>query len=205
MLEHSCRTQAYNRHQQPSLQSNLLRICWANVGRSSPCHITILEAAFQKGMDVVCVQEPFTCANSGTSTHPGFRHLAPISTWDAPTASAVGRPRVMTYIRKGHHLKLQTRDSLNHPDLLWAVVNGVSILNCYRQPLTLDVLQYVTHLTPPSHCLVGGDFNAKHESFEPGVSAANGGGRALLGGLMLLLQWTSLASLQPNPQSWPRY
>jgi hypothetical protein len=30
-------------------------------------------------------------------------------------------------------------------------------------------------LTPPSHCLVEGDFNAKHESFEPGVGAANGG------------------------------
>jgi hypothetical protein len=187
MLEHPHRTHAYNRRQQPSPQSNLLRICWANVSRSSPCHITILEAAFQKGMDVVCVQEPFTCANSRTSTHPGFRHIAPISSWNDPKAPGTHRPRVMTYIRKGYHLKLQTRDSLNHPDMLWAVVNGVSILNCYRQPLTTDVLQYVTQLTPPSNCLVGGDFNAKHESFEPGVGAANGGTD--------LARWAAAASM----------
>jgi hypothetical protein len=54
-------------------------------------------------------------------------------------------------------------------------MNGVSILNCYRQPLTPNVLQYVTHLTPPQHCVVGGDFNVRHESFKPSVSAASGG------------------------------
>ena len=178
---------ARNRQRRPGQQRDQLRICWANVGRSSPCHITILEAAFQKDMDVVCVQEPFTCANSRTSTHPGFRHLAPISTWDAPNALGATRPRVMTYIRKGYHLKLQARQSLDHPDLLWAVVNGVSILNCYRQPLTPDVLQYVTHLTPPQHCVVGGDFNVRHESFEPSVSAASGG--------IELARWAANASM----------
>jgi hypothetical protein len=69
-------------------------------------------------MDVVCVQEPFTCANSRTSTHLGFRHIAPISSWNNPKALGTHRPRVMTYIRKGYHLKLQTRDSLNHLDML---------------------------------------------------------------------------------------
>ncbi|KAF9728446.1 RNA-directed DNA polymerase from transposon x-element [Paraphaeosphaeria minitans] len=93
----------------------------------------------------------------------------------------------MTYIRKGYHLRLQTRESLNHPDLLWVVVNGVAILNCYRQPLTPDVLQYVTHLTPPQHCLVGGDFNVRHESFEPAVTAANGG--------IELARWAAAASM----------
>jgi hypothetical protein len=93
----------------------------------------------------------------------------------------------MTYIRKGYHLKLQARQSLNHPDLLWAVVNGVSILNCYRQPLTPNVLQYVTHLTPPQHCVVGGDFNVRYESFEPSVSAASGG--------IELARWAANASM----------
>ncbi|KAF1923715.1 uncharacterized protein M421DRAFT_41961, partial [Didymella exigua CBS 183.55] len=51
-----------------------LCVCWANISRSSPCHITILE----RGMDVVCVQEPFTCANLRTSTYLGYRHFAPI-------------------------------------------------------------------------------------------------------------------------------
>ena len=148
MLGHPHTPSAYNRQQQPSQQGNQLRICWANVGRSSPCHITILEASFQKGIDVVCVQEPFTCANSKTSTHPGFRHLAPISTWDNPHALGATRPRVMTYIRKGCHLRYQARESLNHPDMLWAVVNRVVILNCYRQPYT-HTLSNTSHILYP--------------------------------------------------------
>lgn len=36
-------------------------------------------------------------------------------------------------------------------------------------------MQYVTHLTPPQHCLIEGDFNTRHGSFEPGITAANGG------------------------------
>jgi hypothetical protein len=109
----------------------------------------ILEVAFQKGMDVVFVQEPFTCANSRTSTHPGFRHLAPIRTWDTPNAPGSDRPRVMTYIRKGYHLKLQARESLDHPDVLWAVVNGVSILNCVTDshiPLTYSNTSRILYL-----------------------------------------------------------
>ena len=133
MLEQPNSTLAYDRQQQPSIQNRLLCVCWANVSRSSPCHIIILEVAFQRGMDVVCVQEPFTCANSRTSTHPGFRHFAPISTWNTPSATGSERPRVMTYVRKSRHLHYQTRESLNHPDLVWVVVNRVSILNCYRQ------------------------------------------------------------------------
>jgi hypothetical protein len=93
----------------------------------------------------------------------------------------------MTYIRKGLHLKLQTRESPNHPNLLWVVVNGISILNCYRQPHTPYVLQYVTQLTPPQQCLIGGEFNAKHASFNPTVSAANGGAK--------LAKWVVAASM----------
>jgi hypothetical protein len=93
----------------------------------------------------------------------------------------------MTYIRKGYHLKYQARESLNHPDLLWPVVNGVAILHCYRQPYTPYVLQYVTQSIPPPRCLVGGDFNAKHESFEPTVTAVNGG--------VELARWAAAASI----------
>ncbi|KNG52885.1 hypothetical protein TW65_09289 [Stemphylium lycopersici] len=97
------------------------------------------------------------------------------------------RPRVMTYIRKGCHLRYQARESLNHPDMLWTVVNGVAILNCYRQPHTSHVIQYVTHLIPPQLCLVGGDFNARHESFEPTTTATNGGAE--------LARWAANASM----------
>jgi hypothetical protein len=102
-------------------------------------------------------------------------HLAPISMWDSPNTPGSARPRVMAYIRKGHHLRYRARENLNHPDMLWAVVNGVAILNCYRQLHIPHVIQYVTHLIPPQLCLVGGDFNARHESFEPNITAATGG------------------------------
>ncbi|KAI1522808.1 hypothetical protein PtrSN002B_011559, partial [Pyrenophora tritici-repentis] len=187
MLEHPHNIPADTRHRQHSLPRKQLRICWANVSRSSPWHIKILETAFQKGIDVVCIQEPFTYANSRTSTHPGFTHLAPISTWDSPNTPGCARPRVMTYIRKGGHLRYQASESLNHPDMLWAVVSGVAILNCYRQPHTPHVIQYVTHLIPPQLCLVGGDFNARHESFEPTTTAANGG--------IELASWAANASM----------
>jgi hypothetical protein len=59
--------------------------------------------------------------------------------------------------------------------MLWAVGTGVAILDCYRQPHTPHAIQYVTHLIPPQLCLVGGDFNARYESFEPTITAANGG------------------------------
>ena len=59
--------------------------------------------------------------------------------------------------------------------MLWLDVNGYSILNVYRQPLKLEVIDYVTHLSPPSKCLVGGDFNAWHDMFEPGIQAAHQG------------------------------
>ncbi|KAF2123561.1 hypothetical protein P153DRAFT_259928, partial [Dothidotthia symphoricarpi CBS 119687] len=53
--------------------------------------------------------------------------------WDDLHRNEAGRPRVMTYIRKGQGLKTQLRHSLNCRDLLWTDVNGYAILNAYRQ------------------------------------------------------------------------
>ncbi len=57
--------------------------------------------------------------------------------------------------------------------MLWTDVNGYAILNAYRQPLHPHILEYVTHLSPPTNCLVGGDFNAWHDMFEPGIQPAH--------------------------------
>ena len=75
----------------------------------------------------------------------------------------------MTYIWKGAGLRMQQRRPIHSRDLLWIDVNSYAILNAYRQPLSLDVIDYVTHLAPPPNCLVRGDFNAWHDMFEPGV------------------------------------
>ena len=62
----------------------------------------------------------------------------------------------MTYIWKGAGLRMQQRRPIHSRDLLWIDVNSYAILNAYRQPLSLDVIDYVTHLAPPPNCLVRG-------------------------------------------------
>ena len=152
-----------------------IRVCWVNVGKSSPCHIAALQLAHDDNLDIICVQEPFTMVGSRTSTHPGYTYFSPVSSWDNREQWESQRPRVLTYVRKGARLQVSPRLSLNDRDLLWLEVNGLSILNVYRQPQTPQVLEYVTHLSPPPRCLIGGDFNAKHDTFEPGAPTSHGG------------------------------
>ena len=148
-----------------------LQVCWANVGKGAPSHITILQTAFTENMDVVCIQEPYTHPGTKTQNHPGFDCYAPVDSWDSedPIQREAERPRVMTYIRKGAGLRTRQRRPIHSRDLLWIDVNSYAILNAYRQPLSLDIIDYVTHLAPPPNCLVRGDFNAWHDMFEPGV------------------------------------
>src|SRR5207248_8498823 len=111
---------------------------------------------FDKQLDILCVQEPFTCRGTRTSTHPGFTHHPPVDSWGEtgrPGDWETQRPRVMTYIRKGAGLNYTPRRSLQDRDLLWTDVNGIAILNIYRQPQLSRVLDYITHLTPPSRCV----------------------------------------------------
>ena len=126
-------------------------------------------------MDVICVQEPYTHPGTKTQNHPGYDCYAPVDSWDSVEQREAERPRVMTYVRKGAGLRTQQRRPIHSRDLLWIDVNGYAILNAYRQPLSPDVIDYVTHLAPPANCLVGGDFNVWHDTFEPGVQSAHQG------------------------------
>lgn len=175
MLGRLQRPRGTRRTRQP--RNRDLQVCWANVGKNSPSHITILQAAFTENVDVVCIQEPYTHPGTKTQNHPGFDCYAPVDSWDSedPTQREAERPRVMTYVRKGAGLRTQQRRPTNSRDLLWIDVNGHAILNAYRQPLSLEVIDYVTHLAPPPNCLVGGDFNAWHDMFEPGVQPTHQG------------------------------
>ena len=60
-----------------------LQVCWANVGKGAPSHITILQTAFTENMDVVCIQEPYTHPGTKTQNHPGFDCYAPVDSWDS--------------------------------------------------------------------------------------------------------------------------
>jgi hypothetical protein len=162
---------------QPHTPAQGILIAWANVGRRSPSHIAILQLAWETKVDVVCVQEPFTCLDSKTSTHPGYNLHAPVTNWghNNPETRRALRPRVITYVRKDHRLESEVIFPRINRDLLWVKVNGYSILNAYRQPASTGVLQYITNCTPPPLSIVGGDLNARHPAFEPGTDARNGG------------------------------
>src|SRR4051812_2916830 len=98
-----------SRKRQP--RSRDLQVCWANVGKSTPCHITILHVAFTEKMDVICVQEPASYPGTKTQNPPGYDCFAPVDSWDSvdPEQREAERPRVMTYIRKGAGLRTQQR------------------------------------------------------------------------------------------------
>lgn len=145
-----------------------LQVLWANVARGDP-HDVVLNAGFSAGMDVLCIQEPWTGAGTKTKTHNAYDLYAPIPSWDktGPGEHLAERPRVLTYVRKGSGLRTEQRQLMGSRDMLWIDVNGYSILNIYRDKNLDDVMDYVTHLTPTAKCLVGGDFNCQHEMFEP--------------------------------------
>ncbi|EDN04275.1 conserved hypothetical protein [Histoplasma mississippiense (nom. inval.)] len=105
--------------------------------------------------------------------------------WDDtnPEQREEERPRVMTYVRKGSKTRAQQHRSVQSRDLLWVSVNGCHILNVYRQPGTDAVMDYLTNLSPPARCLIGGDINVRHDAFEPGAVNLHRGGE--------LVQWAS--------------
>src|ERR1051326_4289016 len=147
-----------------------LRIHWVNVGKGQASHIAALELAYEDEADVLCIQEPYTCNDTKTQNHPGYDCYAPTSSWGYGNSAQkeAERPRVLTYVRKEDDLQTQQRQSLGNRNILWIEVNDYLILNIYQQPRREDTLNYVINLSPPTKCVVGGDFNVQHDMFEPG-------------------------------------
>ncbi|KAB8297373.1 hypothetical protein EYC80_002718 [Monilinia laxa] len=161
-----------------------LTIAWANVGRGHSNHITLLQVAGEAGMDIICVQEPRLYENSATQNHAAYDRFQPIDTWGATDGPERG-PRVITYVRKGGNLKVRQMRQTGSRDLLWVNINGYSILNAYRAPLEPRTMEYILGLeiAPGTGTVVGGDFNAKYDLWEPGVPTAGQGDA--------LAQWAS--------------
>ncbi|RAL59181.1 hypothetical protein DID88_006737 [Monilinia fructigena] len=158
-------------------RANGLKIAWANVGKSGPAHIALLQLAFEEGADVVCVQEPSVYPGTKTQNHPAYECYAPVDSWEQtllPEREAE-RPRAMSYTRKAANLATQQRRNGKDRDIVWLEVNGYHIVNIYREPNTRRMIEYVTSIQVPSDFLIGGDFNAKHDMFEPGVESSNQG------------------------------
>ncbi len=152
----------------------LFRVFQANVGKNGPSHDCALALADAERYEVILLQEPWTQVRDSrclTKTHPAYDTYSPVSTWEDIDT----RPRVMTYIRRGARLLAdQQRPALSR-DILWLVVNGVTLVNVYREP-NLDTALEVLFAWPiPSQCIIAGDFNARHHTWQIGPSRGHGG------------------------------
>lgn len=168
-------------HRKGAKHDNLprdIQICWANVARSATKHIALLNIAFDANADIICVQEPWVSTGTKTQTHTGFNLYAPVDSWewDDMEGWELARPKVLIYVRISMDLRVQQRRPVESRDLLWLNVNGYTILNVYRQPDSDQIINYITGLTPPPKCIIGGDFNTHHDFFEPGVNTFGRGG-----------------------------
>ena len=152
----------------------LFRVFQANVGKNGPSHDCALALADAERYEVILLQEPWTQVRDSrclTKTHPAYDTYSPVSTWEDIDT----RPRVMTYIRRGARLLAdQQRPALSR-DILWLVVNGVTLVNVYREPNVDTALEVLFAWPIPSQCIIAGDFNARHHTWQIGPSRGHGG------------------------------
>ncbi|RKK75288.1 hypothetical protein BFJ68_g18117, partial [Fusarium oxysporum] len=84
------------------------------------------------------------------------------------------RPRVMTYVRRDPRLLADQIRPFETRDILWITVNGMTIANFYRQNDEKDALNTLLRWPVPERCLVAGDFNARHHSWQTGQATNRG-------------------------------
>ncbi|KAF4467395.1 reverse transcriptase domain [Fusarium albosuccineum] len=133
------------------------RILQANVGKIPPAHDCALALADSERYDIVLLQEPWTAhtdSRSMTKTHPAYDKFTPDEIDSRLLADQI-RP-------------FQTRDSL------WLTINGMTIVNFYRQNDEHDALETLLQWPVPGRCLVAGDFNARHRSWQTNPTTNRG-------------------------------
>ncbi|KAM6513286.1 hypothetical protein FALCPG4_18932 [Fusarium falciforme] len=150
-----------------------LRIFQANVGKIPQAHDCALALADSERYDIVLLQEPWTAhtdSRSLTKTHPAYDAFAPVEMWDSNDT----RPRVMTYVRRDPRLLADQIRPFQTRDILWLAINGMTIVNFYRQNDEHDALETLLQWPVPGRCLVAGDFNARHRSWQTGPTTNRG-------------------------------
>lgn len=149
-----------------------LWVAWANVARSSTCQSTVQEACFQAGIHVLHVQEPaWTKKGRSAKAHEAWEEYRPVDTWDNEET----RPKVLTYVRKNLK-KTVLQPKQTRRDVLWIQVGGTTFVNVYRTPGEDGALEEVLAIQPSGRLVVGGDFNAGHEMWQPHRITAGRGG-----------------------------
>jgi ribonuclease HI len=154
-------------HRQTNPKNKDLRVFQANVGKLSPAHDCALALADAERYDIVLLQEPWTGFKHSrclTKTHPAYDAFSPVDSWD----STATRPRVMTYVRRNPRLIADQKRPARTRDILWLKVNNTTIINFYRQPSYDEALNILLDWPIPPKCLIAGDFNAIHNTWQTG-------------------------------------
>ena len=74
----------------------------------------------------------------------------------------------MTYVRRRPELLADQIRPTTTRDILWLTINNTTIVNFYRQPFLDEALDILLRWPCPPRCLVAGDFNAKHPTWQTG-------------------------------------
>ena len=178
MPDSSNRNRARRRPQQ---QPRPLRVAQGNVRKSSPAHTAFLQLCAEEQIDIVLVQEPWlkTGPRWFHNSHPAYKIHIPLDGWNTPQT----QPRVATYIRKDSSLKVeQVRPWSSCRDILWLEIDRYTIINVYKPPVNGGyslVTSYLLGIQPPANTLVAGDFNAKHELWQPEITSSRNDGREI--------------------------
>ncbi|RKK89892.1 hypothetical protein BFJ68_g16603 [Fusarium oxysporum] len=80
----------------------------------------------------------------------------------------------MTYVRRDSRLLADQIRPFQTRDILWLTINGMTIVNFYRQNDESDTLNTLIRWPVPERCLIAGDFNARHHTWQTGQATNRG-------------------------------
>ena len=135
-----------------------------NTARSSPITDAAIATAHKQGVEVVYLQEPWVGededGNTLTKSHPGYRKYLPLGQ---------GRPKTAVYVAKGTRACQKPICSNN---IVRITVRGVEIFNVYRESRDKTTFTEIErHAKGGGKQLVVGDFNARHQMWQPGAES----------------------------------
>ena len=128
-----------------------------NVGKGGPNMDIALQQAWEAGIHIVMIQEPWTMQKDGkftTKSHPGFKchiHIGALGT----------RPRAIKFTRKElHATQFFPRGPDQTADYCFFQIENVTFLNVYRAPGPSGSLEPMLLWEPQGQVVIRGDFNS---------------------------------------------
>ncbi|KAF5007694.1 hypothetical protein FDECE_5994 [Fusarium decemcellulare] len=150
----------------------LLRMFHANAGKGGPPHDIALALVDKGQYDIIFLQEPWVDEDNGyrrTKTHTAYDTYSPVGNWDKTT-----RPRVMTYLSRRGKLIVDQLRPVRTRDALWIRIGELTIANFYRDPNVDTTLDLLLQWEVPNQCVIAGDFNACHSTWQAAATRNRG-------------------------------